>query len=55
MQWEGVAVLEVQKLEISHGGLLKLRLSQKAGNLLLQNLEVRPSNKVSPNAARVNL
>ena len=55
MQQEGVAVLEVQKLDISQGGLLKLGLFQKAGNLLLQSLEVRPSNKVSLNAARANL
>lgn len=45
---EGLAVLGVQRLDISPAGLLKLKLLQKAGNLLLQSLEVRQSSQVKP-------
>ena len=47
VEQEGVAVLSVQRLHISPAGLLKLKLFQKAGNLLLQSLEVRQSSEVS--------
>ena len=46
MEQEGVAVLTVQRLDISPAGLLKLKLFQKAGNLLLQSLELRQSSEV---------
>ena len=46
LEQEGVAVLTVQRLEFSPAGLLKLKLFQKAGNLLLQSLEVRQSSEV---------
>lgn len=42
-----LAILEVQRLDISQAGLLRLKLFQKAGNLLLQGLEVRQSTEVS--------
>ena len=47
MESEGLAVLEVQRLDINHAGLLRLKLFQKAGKLLLQGLEVRQSTEVS--------
>lgn len=47
MEPEGVAVLRVQRLDISPAGLLKLKLFQAAGNLLLQSLQVRQSSEVS--------
>ncbi len=48
----GAAVLQVQRLDISQGGLLNLRLFQKAGNVLLQSLKVRQSSEVSTCSAR---
>lgn len=47
LEQQGLAVLEVQRLDISQAGLLKLKLFQKAGNLLLQSLEVRQSTGVN--------
>ena len=47
LEQQGLAVLEVQRLDISQAGLLKLKLFQKAGNLLLQSLEVRQSTEVN--------
>ena len=46
MPQAGAAVLEVQRLELSQGGLLNLRLFQKAGSVLLQSLKVQPSTEV---------
>ena len=57
IEQEGLAVLEVQRLDISRAGLLRLKLFQKAGHLLLQGLEVRQSTTVSliiPHAAGHN-
>ena len=47
LEQEGLAVLDVQRLDISQTGLLRLKLFQNAGNLLLQALEVRQSTEVS--------
>jgi len=42
----GAAVLEVQRLDVSQSGLLNLRLFQKAGDVLLQSLNIRQSTEV---------
>lgn len=47
LEQERLVVLEVQRLDVSQAGLLRLKLFQKAGNLLLQGLEVRQSTEVS--------
>lgn len=47
LEQERLAVLEVQRLDISQAGLLRLKLFQKAGNVLLRGLEVRQSTEVS--------
>ncbi|DBA79253.1 TPA: hypothetical protein ACH3X1_009067 [Trebouxia sp. C0004] len=39
----GAAVLEVQRLDVSQSGLLNLKLFQKAGDVLLQSLNIRQS------------
>lgn len=47
LEQEGLAVLSVQRLDISQAGLLRLKLFQTAGNLLLQSLQVRQTTEVS--------
>ncbi len=42
----GAAVLEVHRLDVSQSGLLNLRLFQKAGDVLLQSLNIRQSTEV---------
>ena len=42
----GLAILEIQRLDTRPGGLLNLRLHQKAGDILLQSLLVRQSSEV---------
>ena len=46
MELPGAAVLEVQRLDVSQSGLLNLRLFQKAGDVLLQSLNIRHSTEV---------
>lgn len=46
MELPGAAVLEVQRLDVSQSGLLNLRLFQKAGDVLLQSLNIRQSTEV---------
>lgn len=47
LEQEGLAVLSVHRLDISQAGLLRLKLFQTAGNLLLQSLQVCQTTEVS--------